>query len=276
MKKLFLILLILIFGLPCFAKPNYSYTIEPVSQTPDTFFGTYVDEESESAPVTQIGLPEQYTKPQVEEKGLEIEWNEWHARVRNYVNDNIYKNIPIEYTSAEAWRSDRNSSAFFMVYTVHKTGEITDIILMRFSRTYLNEKYTPYKITTVKDGKIRFKPEFDVCMEKMGENGFKNFTYAINQDTILSSKTILDTFKNSTFVKQASWLESVWVTNTMAKRTVKNIERFSYKPFLKFPEKSKRDKVVVTQGFSYIENLENFSIDEYDASNFNDIEKVSE
>lgn len=273
MKKFFATLL-LISCLPCFAKPNYSYTIEPIQQ-PSKYSGTYIDEEMD-IPISQIGLPEQYTQPQVEEKGLEIEWNEWHAKVRNYVVENKYKNIPAEYLLSENWISDRNAAVFFLIYTVHKTGKISDVILLSFHKTYLDEKHIPYKITTAKDGKNRFKPEFDVCMKKSGEKSFKNYTYVLNQDKVLASKTILDTFKSANFVEQASWLDSVWVTNNMARRVTKNIESFSGQNILKFPEKSKRDKVVVTQGFSYIKNLEGFTIDEYDASDFNDVEKVSE
>ncbi len=274
MKKIILTLLILTIGSSAFAKPNYSYTFEPI-QAPSKYSGTYIDEEM-NIPVSQIGLPEQYTQPQVEEKGLEIEWNEWHAKVRNYVVEHKHDNIPSEYLLADAWITDRNSSVFFLIYTVHKTGKITDIILLNFNKTYLEEKYIRHKITTAKDGKNRFKPEFSVCMKKAGERGFRHYTYTLNQDTILTSKTILETFKNATFVKEMSWLDSVWVTNTMAKRIAKNIESFSGQSVLKFPEKSKRNQVVVTQGYSYIKDLENFTIDEYKASNFNDIEKVHE
>lgn len=274
MKRFIVTILLLALGLPTFAKPNYSYTIEP-AQTQSNYQGTYVDEELD-VPISQIGLPQQYMQSQAEEKGLEVEWNQWHANVRNYVNKNRYNNVPTEYRFAEAWISDRNSSAFFLIYTVHKTGEITDIILMRFSKTYLDEKHLPYKITTAKNGVNRFKPEFDVCMKKQGDSSFKIYTYTLNQDTILKSKTIVETIRNATFVKEASWLESIWVTNTMAKRIVKNIKSFSGQSVLNFPEKSKRDKVVVTQGFSYIKDLENFTIHNYEASDFNDIEKVSE
>ena len=128
MKKIILTLLILTIGSSAFAKPNYSYTFEPI-QAPSKYSGTYIDEEM-NIPVSQIGLPEQYTQPQVEEKGLEIEWNEWHAKVRNYIVEHKHDNIPSEYLLADAWITDRNSSVFFLIYTVHKTGKITDIILL--------------------------------------------------------------------------------------------------------------------------------------------------
>ena len=89
MKKVFASLLLFCLVSPCFAKPNYSYTVEPVSQT-NGYSGAYVDEEI-TVPISQIGLPQEYMEPEViqEEKGLEIVWNKWHANVWNKVLSDV-------------------------------------------------------------------------------------------------------------------------------------------------------------------------------------------
>ena len=78
------------FSIPAFAKPNYSYTINQAPiQAPNSTQGAYVNEEI-TIPITQVGFSEEYTKPEIVEQGLEIVWNEWHARVRNQM---FYKNL---------------------------------------------------------------------------------------------------------------------------------------------------------------------------------------
>ena len=121
MKKIILTLLISSISLTSYAKPNYSYTINQTpTQTQYNTQGVYVNEEI-TTPISQIGVPEHYLQPQVEEKGLEIEWNEWHANLRNYVmKKQFFSNIPNIF---------RNNALYSIVYTVHKNGQVSDVIV---------------------------------------------------------------------------------------------------------------------------------------------------
>ena len=271
MKKIILTLLILITGTSVFAKPNYTYTM---SETPaSAYSGTYVDEEI-TTPLTQIGIPEEYLEPQAEEQGLEIEWNEWHEKVRDYIFDNIDNGIPDELLSDKNWNAVNRDSLHYLIYTVHKSGAITDVIILTFHRA-AGASNNKYRIVQIDNSSVLFSPEFDVCMRENGKNSFKNYIFTLNQDTILSSDKITDILKKSSVVKGLSRADSANIKYRIACMRAQNIESYSEQSFLNFPAQSRRDMVVVTQGFAHPSlSLNLLFTDYYDASNFNDTERI--
>ena len=94
--------------------------------------GIYVDEEI-TAPITQIGIPEEYWEPQVEENGLEIAWNQWHANVRNQLFRSI-KN-----------RDWPQGYSIWIIYTVDLNKNISNIVFMYYpEQAILNKNNVGY------------------------------------------------------------------------------------------------------------------------------------
>ena len=224
-KKNLIITLLIITGFLVYSGPNYSYTM---SETPASVYsGTYINE-SIKAPLTQIGIPDEYLEPQVEEQGLEIEWNEWHARVRNKImNDMLHTN----YIS---------KSLYYFIYTVHKNGEISNIITAQF----VEDDSEFYKITINNHEKPRFDYEYAVSMKKESDNNYKTYIYNIgNYNLSTKDGVLIDALKQKRNKKNATLFDRPYATKQMAKQ----IEKAAKSPVLNFPAKSKRDKVVVYQ-----------------------------
>ena len=282
MKKIFLTLLIFSLGLSAFAKPNYSYTVHqtptPIqtnnsvynydympqtNQTSNTQatsnsnYGIYVDEEI-TTPLTQIGLPEYYLQPQEEEKGLEIEWNEWHANVRNYImKDVMLKNILYGFAT---------DSLYCVIYTVHKDKSISDIIVVQLKRNdYANDKIT------IKGKGPYLDSEFGVAIKQNGESSYKTRIYKAPNFDIKQNSTPVDLLNVGAYQKDAKFFNLVEVY--VADKVAKNIEKSAYNSVWAFPVKSKREKMVVSQIIALGFTPEGF-VDAYKSSNFNDIEKI--
>lgn len=251
MKKIILTLLILIIGTSVFAKPNYTYTM---SETPaSAYSGTYVNEEIK-APLTQIGIPEEYLEPQAEEQGLEIEWNEWHARVRNKIMNDMMQTNYI------------SKSLYYLIYTVHRNGEISNIITAQF----VEDDSEFYKITINNHEKPRFDYEYAVSMKKGSDNNYKTYIYNIgNYNLSTKDGVLIDALKHSSFKKNATLFDRPYATKQMAKK----IEKAAKSPILNFPAQSKRDKVVVYQTIAIDLDIPEFK-PQYKSSDFNDIERV--
>ena len=225
--------------------------------TSNSNYGIYVDEEI-TTPLTQIGIPEYYIQPQEEEKGLEIEWNEWHANVRNYImKDIMLKNILYGFAT---------NSLYCISYTVHKDKSISDIIVAQLKRN----DYANYKITI--QGKDPYlDSEFGVAIKQNGESDYKTRIYKAPNFDIKRNSTPVDLLNVGAYQKDAKCfnLGGVYVANKVAK----NIEKSAYNSVLAFPAKSKREKMVVSQIVVLGFRPEGF-VDSYKSSKFNDLEKI--
>ena len=245
MKKVFALLLLFCLSLPSFAKPNYSYSVEPVN-TSTNYSGAYVNEEI-SVPVSKIGLPQEYMEPEVVqvEKGLEIVWNEWHAKVRNKVLSDVRgSSTPSKHLTFNLMTVDRNKniSDIIVIYVpetsltrVRDVGYVTpdsDIYM------YIYEKNTYYK--------IKVKDKFLEAKRK-------------NIEKILSNSDIIET--NFYTIPNFDYFAP------LAQR-IQNRQGDSY---LAFPKGSKRSSMVVTQGTTDISWLKAGS--KYMPEDFNDTER---
>ena len=241
MKKIFLTLLVLFIGLSAYAKPNYSYT---TSSTKYDYSGTYVDEEIDT-PITQIGLPQEFFEEQVEESGLEIVWNSWHARVRNKVLNSIhYINYSDKYAICKVYLVDKNRNisniVVFILYenNIYKEGKDGFIIPNKDFYIYKNDENKFYKMQVHENG-MKIRPQNFTKILAAAEYTPVGF-YAVPE--------------SSSYVK-----------------TARKIEEISGLSLLKFPKKSKRTKVVVTQGTTNIDYLKGDG--KYLPKDFNDIER---
>lgn len=282
MKKIILILLTVSLGLPIFAKPNYSYTVNSTPRpnqnyvqqtshnnwseslnnkvTPSSAnnnYGSYVDEEI-TTPLTQIGIPEQYLQPQVEEEGLEIEWNQWHANVRNYV---MKKRL---FSAFSLY--NYSNSIYHIMYTVHKNGDISDVVVAQF----IGGNEYSYKVTINNLSEPRLISDYAIALKDKKDGKYKNYIYKLETNNIDFYKdSIADILKKSSFKKDATFWDGVHAAANVAQ----NIEKCAGNSVLTFPAKSKRDKVVVDQIAICGLDIAG-SKDSYDPSAFNDIEKV--
>ena len=250
-KYLLILFLILSLVLPGIAKPNYTYTLSPINNTSNNQTGTYINNEI-TTPITQIGVYEKLIKQEDKEKGLEIEWNEWHARVRNKImNDMGQAHLPL-------------GTLYYFIYTVHKNGEISNIITAQF----VENDSELYKITINNHEKPRFDCEYAVSMKKEQDKNYKTYIYNIgNYNLSTKDGVLIDALKVSSFKKNATLFDKPYRTKQIAER----IEKIAKDPILKFPQNSKRDKVVVYQTMAIGLDIPEFKT-KFNASDFYDIE----
>lgn len=245
MKKIILTLLILIIGTSVFAKPNYTYT---TSDTPaSAYSGTYVNEEI-TTPITKIGIPEEYLETQVEEQGLEIVWNQWHADVRNLVYNKLQK-------------YDKFPSSQYLceyIYTVDKNKSISNIVIVYIPGTAI----LPTKI-------IDPHSEFYMYVDST-----KKY-YRLKQYTMLPVNAsrirliLQSVLKSNAIVEEEMYKVPYAVLFEPMAEVIRKCEQ---NKVLTFPEKSKRTSVVVTQGITNIKRIQDDD-SEYKASEFNDTER---
>lgn len=244
MKKIILTLLISSISLTNYAKPNYSYTINTTPiQTQSDYQGVYVNEEI-TTPITQIGLPEEYTQPEIVEQGLEIVWNEWHANTRNQMLRNIKgsslpKNFLIE-----------------LLYTVDINKNISNIVAI----------YVP-KNAILKINNTAYLDQNSVFyLYQYESNKFYKLSYL--SDPIRIATDCIDKILNNSSKTQISFGQvPYWVTFPKLGERIKS---FSGNKHLTFPIQTRRTSVVVKQSFTDIDYLKG---GDYKASEFNDIEK---
>lgn len=242
MKKIILTLLIFIIGTAVFAKPNYSYTQSDTQSS--AYSGTYVDEEI-TTPLTQIGIPEEYLEPQVEEQGLEIIWNQWHADVRNFMSSQI-GNKKMNYKEVVK-----------ILYTVNKDKSISDIVAI----------YIPYeafssKFTQVSSNKLDYA--YFTCIYMYVHSTGKCYELELSGPVNYSIKTILKSAKprEISFLRKYSLTDINYVIS--AAKTIKKAE---HNQILTFPNGSKRTSVNVSHGMTNIPSLElrgGYTADMYD------------
>ena len=242
--KYFLISCLILLTLPAFAKPNYSYTINQTPiQTQYNTQGVYVNEEI-TTPITQIGLPEEYTQPEIVEQGLEIVWNEWHANTRNQMLRNIKgsslpKNFLIE-----------------LLYTVDINKNISNIVAI----------YVP-KNAILKINNTAYLDQNSVFyLYQYESNKFYKLSYL--SDPIRIATDCIDKILNNSSKTQISFGQvPYWVTFP---KLGERIKKFSGNKHLTFPIQTHRTSVVVKQGFTDIDYLKG---GDYKSTDFNDIEK---
>lgn len=254
MKHKFKILLSIIFilsiSLTVSAKPNYSYSMDPI-QTPSVYQGTYVNEEI-TTPISQVGIPEQYTQPQLEEQWLEIVWNKWHAKVRNkFTSDISASNTPDNYILATICKIDLNKN-------------ISNIMII----------YFPEKSLNIVSGTAYVKKGEDFYL--YNHNSDKFFIMNIDKNV---SCTIGAEHKNEKeeiqkILATAKYREEIFYKIpyfTFFETSASKIQKRQGQSFLKFPEGSKRASVVVACALTDLDTVA--TVTEYTAGMFNDIER---
>lgn len=297
-KKITVLFIIMILFLPVLAKFRcLNFAVMAVESSPEE---VYVNE-TITTPVSEIGIPEEYIKPQIEEAGLEIVWNQWHADVRNEISKHIKK---------EKFPYLKHNINF--VYTIDRNRNISDIVLLYVPekalildrKTYLAggcEIYM-YVRKTGKYYKLTNTGANQRYTDKNIPNIIKNFT----KTEIPKSKSSFVTGTSLTGVKNnqvytnrnASVLEKIKNNPVNSSKTstvlanisnkemtvydipsyiyleplVSSLEKQSGNRVFTFPEKSKRASVVVIHGYTNIDSLKMQS--EYNASMFDDIEKL--
>ena len=239
--KILILTLILMLCLPTFAKPNYSYSTNTIKYD---YSGTYIDEEI-TTPISQIGLPQEFLEEQKEEAGLEVVWNSWHAKVRNKVLNSIrYLIYPEKHLTCK-------------VYLVDKNKNISNIIV------FILEEDNIY----FENNRVYVKPNTDFYIYKNDENKF--YKMRVYQEGIETKSTEFSKILASaeyTPVGFYAVIESGYYV-----KVARKIEELNGKSVLNFPKKSKRTKVVVSQGTTNIGYLSGGS--RYYSKDFNDIER---
>ncbi len=250
MKKIILTLLISSISLTSYAKPNYSYTIEPI-QTQNNYQGTYINEEVD-VPITQIGIPQQYTQPQTEEKGLEIVWNKWHANVRNkFSNDISDTNIPKNYIIATMCTIDTNRKISDIIITYFPESSI--LAISRTANIKNNVPFYVYMHSSNKYFKATIKSTTPFTI------GAQNKNEQQEMSQILSNATL----KEEAFYKIPYFKFYEELAERMNKR--------QGQPFLEFPESTRRTSVTVTSAVTDLSTIA--TVRRYTADMFNDTER---
>lgn len=205
--------------------------------------GIYVDEEI-TAPITQIGIPEEYWEPQVEENGLEIAWNQWHANVRNQLFRSI-KN-----------RDWPQGYSIWIIYTVDLNKNISNIVFMYYpEQAILNKNNVGY-----------LKQNTDFYLYLYDSNKF--YKLSLTNEPILLSSDEFDKILQNSVQTQINFKQfPYWAAFLSLGQKIKG---FSGNECLTFPEKTKRTTVIVRQGLTDIDWLKSGN---YEAAMFNDIEK---
>ena len=236
--------------LSSYAKPNYSYSTNN-TQVQNNYQGTYVNEEID-VPITQIGLPQSYTQPQVQEKGLEIVWNQWHAKIRNKLSQDISRTLtPQNYIIT-------------VMCTIDKNQNISDIIVAYFPRTALKiisgvaylKNQTPFYVYRHTQG-IYYKATV---------NSDELFTLGkLGKD---EHEEVSKIMKNAYF-HQISYNQIPYYK--FFRQIATKVENRQGEAILKFPQASKRNSVAVTGGVTDILSIQ--TVIQYTSDMFNDLER---
>ena len=245
--KLLITFAILIFSLSVYARPNYSYSTNPTQSN----YGTYVNEEID-VPFTQIGLPQSYTQPEIQEKGLEIVWNQWHAKIRNKLSQDISRTLtPQNYIIT-------------VMCTIDKNQNISDIIVAYFPRTALKiisgvaylKNQTPFYVYRHTQG-IYYKATV---------NSDELFTLGkLGKD---EHEEVSKIMKNAYF-HQISYNQIPYYK--FFRQIATKVENRQGQAVLKFPQASKRNSVAVTGGVTDILSIQ--TVIQYTSDMFNDLER---
>ena len=245
--KLFItIISSLAFVLSAAASPNYSYSTKQSS-----YQGTYINEEID-VPTTKIGLPQEYTQSQVKEKGLEIEWNEWHARIRNKITKDISSTLtPQNYIIAA-------------MCTIDKNQNISDIVVLYFPRTSLK----------IVSGVAYVKNEAPFYIYMHTPKKYYRTTINSNKLFTLGKLGKDEQEEISAILKIAKFQEVSYNRVPYYKfyrQVAFKIKQRQGQAVLRFPQSSKRSKVSVTGGVTDILSIQ--TVIQYTSDMFNDLER---
>lgn len=242
-KYLLILFLISSIVLPGIAKQNYTYTLTPCNNNGDNHTGTYINNEI-TTPITQIGIPEEYTQPEVVEQGLEVVWNEWHANTRNqmhrYIKGSPFpKNFLIE-----------------LLYTVDVNKDISNIVAI----------YVPENAILKINNTAYLDQNSIFYLYQYESNKFYKLSYLSGPIRIATDR--IDKILNNSSKTQISFKQvPYWV---IFPKLGERIKSFSGNKHLTFPAKTRRTSVVVKHGFTDIDYLKG---GDYKATDFSDIEK---
>ncbi len=243
MKKIVLTLLIFISSTLVFAQPNYTYTL--MQNGNNNSKETYVNNNI-TTPITQIGITEDVYVQNGEEKGLEVEWNAWHANVRNIIFNEITK-----------LRFPKNYFLYY-VFPLYDNQSISDVVLI----------YIPESSVRKEGMHIYFKQNSDFYMYVYSSNKYFKLRLA-NSITQIGKYTILDSV-NKAERKQINSMQVPY--SSVYQPIAKKIYSQSNSGYLKFPAKSKRTRVIISDGITDIKQF--LSADDYTDSDFDDIERI--
>ena len=188
---------------------------------------------------------------EVEEKEILLEWNKWHAKVRNIIYTNRYSKGML-----------RPETSYAYNFYVDKNQKVSNVVVYHF----------PKDTITAKDGS-----------ERMWWIWYNQpfYAYSLKQDTYyklkatksvkVSKNNLTEIVKNSEVVSIVKQHQVPWVGSDM-KKFANNITRLEtvFGKSLVFPAGSKREKILVValyrhtygQGSDYTEN------------DFDDVEKI--
>lgn len=245
--KLLITFTIILSNLSVFARPNYSYSTNPTQSN----YGTYVNEEIQ-VPITQIGLPQNYTQPEVQEKGLEIVWNQWHARIRNKLSQDISRTLtPQNYIIT-------------VMCTIDKNQNISDIIVT----------YFPLSALKIISGVAYLKNQTPFYVYRHTQEIYYKAT--VNSDELFTLGKLGNNEHEelSKILKHASFQRVSYNTPPyydFFKQVATKVENRQGQAVLKFPQSSKRDSVAVTSGVTDILSIQ--TVIQYTSDMFNDMER---
>ena len=285
-KTVVLIFLIFSICLTSFAKPNYTYTMPLNSgQSTDMYVNTEI-----KTPITQIGdnkppeqtstqtkpeiktitkpvttttkkttktglsaksvLPSSYYVEQEDISGLEINWNQWHADVRNAISKFLcWRIYPFK-----KFNRPLNGILDF-IYKIDANQNISDIVLVSFPRNMIirNGQYVYYKANS---DFYMYVYQTDKFYKLQLQEDLKHDVYNLTETINLSTITPIEAPKVPYYLLYKPFAE--------------RLQAFSGNKVLIFPKKTKRTFMVISQGFTNIEWLVSSS---YLAKFFNDIER---
>ncbi len=268
MKKIITTILLLILGLPTFAKPNYSYSTEPI-QIQNNYQGIYVNEEVD-VPITQIGIPQELLQTQIEEKGLEISWNSWRANVFNVLADkvNTYNIIggiagvilgidPIN-------RNLPDDFVFYITATVNSDKQISNIIALLVKKEGIEFKDSQAFITkNCSISMYSYNDDKYYTLRYMGE------PFDLNKDSKADdSSEIIAILSNCKLIDLNNYTDS---TRKYLKKQSEKLNKLSGETFWEFPKNSKRKSTNIYFGITDIYNIG--SVDKATENMYSDIER---
>lgn len=185
-----------------------------------------------------------------EEKWLELEWNKWHAKVRNIIYQNNY---------SKGLLSSETSYAYN--FYVDNNQKISNIVVYFFPKETLNAKDNSAGLWWTKEN----QPFYAYSLE---QNVF--YELQITKNVKLSKNNLIDVVKSANVV--CTLTESKTPRGKKMKNLANNITRLEtiFKRALIYPTGSKRTKVLVTALYRHTYGQGS----DYTEKDFNDSEKV--
>ena len=187
-----------------------------------------------------------------EEKWLELEWNKWHAKVRNIIYQNKY---------SQGLLSSETSFAYN--FYVDNNQKLSNIVVYFFPKETLNAKDNSAGLWWIENNKLFYAYSLD-------QNVF--YELQTTKHVKLSKSNFIDVVKSARVTRTLTEFKTP--KGKQMKKMANNITKLEtiFKRALVYPAGSKRTKVLVVALYRHTYGKGS----DYTEKDFNDVEKVKQ